>query len=69
MTRQINIINVSVYTREQFNITLKRRATHVIDTRDTRERRTTTCANNTHDARERHTTTRATQHEPDARTT
>jgi hypothetical protein len=38
MTRQINIINMSVRKRKQFIITRKRRATRVIDTRDTCER-------------------------------
>jgi hypothetical protein len=44
MIRQIKIINVSVRKRKQFIITRRRRATHVIDTRDTREQPATTRA-------------------------
>jgi hypothetical protein len=32
MTRQINVINVSVRKRKQFIVTRRRRVTHVIDT-------------------------------------
>jgi hypothetical protein len=62
MTRQINIINVSIRKRKQFIITSRRRATHVIDTRYTCERRAArqaTRAKDTRDARTRHVTTRA----------
>jgi hypothetical protein len=55
MTRRINLINMSDYWREQFINTHRRRATHVIDTRDTRERRAArrvTHANGTRMARD-----------------
>ena len=44
MIRQIKIINVSVRKRKQFIIMRRRRAIHVIDTRDTREQPTATRA-------------------------
>jgi hypothetical protein len=62
MTRQINIINVSVHKRKQLIIMSRRRATRVIDTRDTCERcaaRRATCASGTRDARKRRVTMRA----------
>jgi hypothetical protein len=36
VTWRINAINMSIFKRKQFIITRKRRATHVINTRDTR---------------------------------
>jgi hypothetical protein len=33
VTRQINVINMSVRKQKQFIITRRRRATHVVDTR------------------------------------
>jgi hypothetical protein len=60
MTQHINIVNVSVRKRKQFIITSRRRATRIIDTRDTCERRAArqaTRANDTRDARTRRVTT------------
>jgi hypothetical protein len=51
---------MSAYKLKQFIITRRRRATHVIDKRDTREQcaaRRATCINGTHDARKRSLTT------------
>jgi hypothetical protein len=62
MTRQINVINVSVRKQKQFIITSRRHATRVVDTRDTCERctaRRATCVSGTRDASKRRATTRA----------
>ena len=53
MTWWINGTNMSAYKLKQFIVTRRRRATHVIDKRDTREQcaaRRATCINGTHHA-------------------
>jgi hypothetical protein len=61
MTRQINIINVSVYKRKQFIITSRHRATHEPDARHERakerRRRATGTQTTRNDLREQHART------------
>jgi hypothetical protein len=49
VTRQINVINMSVRKRKQFIITRRRRATHVVDTRHYTKQRVDGTRNNAHD--------------------
>jgi hypothetical protein len=56
MTRQINIIIVSVRKRKQFIIMSRRRATRAIDTRDTRDTNARRNDDDAQSARERRAT-------------
>jgi hypothetical protein len=59
VTRQINIINMSVRKRKQFIITRRRRATHVVDTRRCTKQCVDDMRNNSYDGA-RHTRVNAT---------